>query len=197
MTARFKGVRATLKKREFDLTPGRPRPLIMGIDPGLTGAISVVDADSKNIIDMIDIPTFDRASDSRSSGYIRLVDIHALSSLIDVYAPHTSLAIIEEPGAMPKQGLSSTFRFGHTCGQIHGVLAGHYIPTFPVKPAVWKLALGLNSNKERVVGEASMWFPGFEYLWELKKHHDRAESAMLAVYGIKFLKNFIELGRKA
>jgi len=170
-------------------------PLIMGIDPGLSGAISVVEIDSGTLVDMIDIPTYKSPTKSRKSGFIQNVDPHQLSSLLDMYAGLTSLAVIEEPGAMPRQGLSSTFRFGHVCGLIHGILAGHYVPVIPVKPAVWKGAFGLSPDKDESIAMATDEYEGFQWLWTLKKHNDRAEAALLATYGLKYLKSLVDFNR--
>jgi crossover junction endodeoxyribonuclease RuvC len=186
-----------LVRRNFELDVRRKtRPFVVGIDPGLNGAVSLVDCDTLDIIDCFDLPTFKKPSKARKQGYLEFVDAHALSSLLDLYAPHVSLAVLEEPGAMPGQGLSSTFRFGHICGQIHGVLAGHYVATVPVKPGVWKSALALSADKEDSRRLASKIFPNHSSLWPLKKHNDRAESALLAYYGIKYLSKFIDLSRR-
>jgi len=170
-------------------------PLIMGIDPGLSGAISVVEIDSGTLIDMIDMPTYKTPTKSRKSGHFEHVDPHQLSSLLDMYAGLTSLAVIEEPGAMPRQGLSSTFRFGHVCGLIHGILAGHYVPVIPVKPAVWKGAFGLSPDKDESIAMATDEYEGFQWLWTLKKHNDRAEAALLASYGLKYLRSLVDFNR--
>jgi hypothetical protein len=86
---------------------------------------------------------------------------------------------------MPGQGVSSTFKFGRTCGQLQGILAGLFVPTFLVRPAVWKLALGLTSDKYMSMELASKVFPEKKDMWVLKKHNDRAEAALLAYYGIR------------
>lgn len=173
-----------------------PRPLLMGIDPGFGGAICVVDLDRGDIVDMVAMPLFQKQTKERKQGYFNMLDVHKLSSLIDFYAPQTCLAVLEEPGAMPEQGLGSTFRFGHTCGQIHGVLAGHYVPVAPVKPAVWKSALALNDVKKESIVRANMEFPKYMKLWALQKHNDRAEAALLCVYARKYMAGMIKAFRR-
>jgi crossover junction endodeoxyribonuclease RuvC len=186
-----------LIRRNFVAAPGSlPRPLLIGIDPGFSGALAVIDMDTMTIIDMIDMPTYQKPTDARKQGYFTMVDIHKLSSLIDMYAPMVALAVLEEPGAMPEQGLSSTFRFGHVCGQIHGVLAGHYIPVLPVKPAVWKSALALTTNKSDSLTRASIEFPKHKELWRLKGQNDRAEAALLCTYAKKYAAPLIKLSRR-
>lgn len=186
-----------LRRRNFSPDPKKPpRPLILGVDPGLSGAIAVIDLDTSEVIDMIDIPTYQKPTDARKQGYFEMIDVHKLAFLIDMYAPMVAIAVLEEPGAMPEQGLSSTFRFGHVCGQIHGVLAGNYIPVVPVKPAVWKSALALTGNKMDSIIRANLDYPAARELWALKKHNDRAEAALMCSYGKKYLAALIHHARK-
>jgi crossover junction endodeoxyribonuclease RuvC len=168
----------------------------MGIDPGLTGAIAILDADRGTLVDMIDVPTYATPTKARKSGVFNHVDTHQVSFLIDQYAKHVALACLEEPGAMPNQGLSSTFRFGHTCGALHGVMAGHYISVVPVKPAAWKAAMGLSTDKDDSRELASRLFPGHSTLWAKKMHNDRAEAALLCVYATRYLTQLIKMARK-
>lgn len=187
----------SLVRRNFKPDPAKaPRPLLMGIDPGLGGAVAVVDMDRMVLVDMIDMPTYQKPTEARKQGYFEMVDVHKLSSLVDMYAPMVALAVLEEPGAMPEQGLSSTFRFGHVCGQIHGVLAGHYIPVAPVKPAVWKSAMGLSTNKTDSQVRANLEFPAAKALWVQKQHNDRAEAALLCAYAVKYMKPLIDWSRR-
>lgn len=186
-----------LIRRDFVALAGsKPRPLLMGIDPGFGGAIAVYDLDRRVLVDVIDLPLFHTATKARKSGQFAHLDIHKVSTLIDLYAPLTALAALEEPGAMPKQGLSSTFRFGHVCGALHGVLAGHYVPVVPVKPGVWKSALALSEDKDDSRRLATKEFPEADNLWGLKKHNDRAEAALLCVYAHKYLSKIIALSRR-
>lgn len=186
-----------LPRRDYILPFGKlPRPLLMGIDPGLHGACAVVDCDTHRLVDLIDLPTFRTHTTARKSGHFSHLYVHKLSSLLDSYAPMVSLAVLEEPGAMPGQGLGSTFRFGHICGQIHGVLAGHYIPTVPIKPGVWKSALGLSHEKQDSIDLANKEFPAAAPAWAKLKHNDRAEAVLLAVYAKRYLQKFIALNRR-
>ncbi len=182
-----------LVKRDFRSHKDTPRPLILGVDPGFSGAVCVVDIRDLSIVDMIDIPTFKTETRARKQGFLTQIDSHKLSQELDFYSKFVACAFLEEPGAMPKQGLSSTFRFGHTCGVIEGVLAGHYVAGMPVKPAAWKLALGLTHEKDKSLRMAGSVYPNYTWLWKLKKHNDRAEAALLAYYGLKYFSKFVKL----
>lgn len=181
------------RRNHLDGIKGEIRPLIMGVDPGLNGAICVMDTRDLSIVDMIPMPITRVASKSKSSGFIHHIDSHKIASEIDAYAPFTAMAIIEEPHAMPGQGLSSTFRFGKFCGQVQGVIAGHYIPTIPANPSVWKSALGLSWSKDLSFKAAKHYFPKYEWLWPLKKDDGKCEAALLCIYAHRHLKDFLKL----
>ncbi len=171
-------------------------PLIIGIDPGFGGAVAIIDVDSNELVDLIDMPLFQTETNSRKSGELNHIDAHKLAAEIDYYARWVNIAVVEAPGAMPKQGLSSTFRFGYGCGIITGVLAGLYLPAIPVPPGTWKLAMGLTSMKQASFEKANEIYPQHKREWQLRKHHDRAESVLLGIYGIKHMKQMIEANRK-
>jgi len=169
-------------KYNFDVS--FKRPLVMGVDPGLSGAICVMHIKDNAIVDMIDMPVIKKKSKARKQGYLSEVDMYELARLVDLYTKHVRICVIEEPGAMPNQGLSSTFRFGKTCGQLQGMLIGYGVLVVPIKPMIWKPMFGL-STKEDSMSRASLEFPDFKDLWKLKKHNDRAEAAILALYAKK------------
>ena len=170
------------------------RPLILGIDPGLHGAVAVLDTSATiygkppRIEVIYDMPTYKTETKARKQGYFEHINAHELAFLLDPYARDVRVAILEAPNAMPEQGLSSTFRFGHACGQIHGVLAGFYIPIVPVTPGSWKAYFGLSQDKTQSMVRAREFFPESAEYWRLKKHNDRAEAALMAMFGFQFLK---------
>ena len=70
----------------------------------------------------------------------------------------SACAVLERVGAMPKQGLSSTFAFGHGRGVWRGLLAGHGWHVLEPRPADWTRALLKNipgEGKERAIARAS------------------------------------------
>jgi hypothetical protein len=142
---------------------------IAAFDPGLGGAITFYFShfDKLHVLDMPVV-----AGD---------VDGAGVAALVRQYEPN--LAIVEIAGARPKQGISSAFRFGCGYGQILGVLAAMNVPTHLVAASRWKRALGLDSDKEKSRALALRMWPGRSDLFGLKKHHGRAESALLARYG--------------
>lgn len=148
---------------------------IAGIDPGLDGAIALVS--SSNII-IFDMPTFELKGK-------RHVDNYGLARFFDLHASDIVRACVEDPNAMPHDGVASAHKFGVNCGVVKQAVASCFIPMFLVKPAKWKMAMGLSSDKDASRALASRMFPKFSHLWPLKKHEGRCEAVLLAVYGAK------------
>jgi Holliday junction resolvasome RuvABC endonuclease subunit len=93
-----------------------------------------------------------------------------------------TVAVVERVGAMPKQGVASTFKFGVAVGIIHGVLAGAGTPLHLVTPQVWKKYHGLRgSDGEEARALAIRLFPAVEGL-HLKKHHNRADALLIGAW---------------
>src|SRR5882757_8541852 len=94
---------------------------VLGVDPGaVSGAYALVVSNlASPIVD--DIPVVDRQ-----------VNAAEWARIVDALRPH--VAVVEQVGSMPKQGVASTFKFGMGCGLIRGVLAGAGIPIISVTP---------------------------------------------------------------
>jgi crossover junction endodeoxyribonuclease RuvC len=142
---------------------------ILGVDPGASGAIAFYFPAYPDRIMVEDVPIAD--------GHL---DATTLSRRIAQLKP--DLAIIELVGAMPKQGLSSTFKFGVSFGKLQGIVAAQQIPSHFVTPQKWKKHFGLSADKEQARARALILWPSCDG-FALKKSHGRAEAALLAKYG--------------
>jgi crossover junction endodeoxyribonuclease RuvC len=143
---------------------------IMGLDPGLSGACAFFFPDAPDRIVAEDMPVV--------AGE---VDAATLAARIIQMGP--GLAIVERVASMPKQGVVSTFKFGASYGAIRGVLAALQIRTRLVAPAVWKKHFRLDSDKEKSRALALRLFPKTPEHFSRKRDHNRAEAALLALYG--------------
>jgi crossover junction endodeoxyribonuclease RuvC len=158
------------------------RSLIVGIDPGLSGALAVIEGGV--VVLLADLPVV-RFSDARIKNRI---DAASLARLLEPYAGAVHAAVVEKVGARPGEAASGAFSFGYTSGCIAGVLGALNMPTTPVMPAVWKKALGLTSaSKDASRGRALELFPSLADQLARKKDHDRAEAVLLAEYGRRHL----------
>lgn len=151
---------------------------ILGIDPGVSGALALYDPTAHTLV-VMDVPTITVSKKQR-------IDSYQVGQFMDLHRASIRFAVIEQVGAMPKQGVTSSFNFGFTTGVLHGALAGNAIPMRTVIPGVWKRAFGLiGQEKDASRQAASRIAPQFAHHWPLKKHADRAEAFLLAYYGSK------------
>jgi crossover junction endodeoxyribonuclease RuvC len=155
---------------------------IVGIDPGLTGAVTFLDPESLKI-EIVDMPVHTLTRGGKTK---RSLDLAGLVTLLDP-ARLISHAWVELAAAMPHQGVAGVFSFGQSFGAILGILAAYKIPVSVVAPAVWKRALHVAKSKDAARARASQLLPKAAGNWPLKKHDGRAESALLAVYGAREL----------
>ena len=154
--------------------------MIVGIDPGLSGALFFLDLNRLSAGEAVDLPVHLLMRGGKKK---REVDV---SGLIEILAGRRlEHVFLEQVSAMPGQGVSSVFAFGKTYGVILGVVAAHAIPLTLVAPAVWKRALGVPKAKDGARARASQLLPEAAAQWRLKKHDGRAEAALIALYGAR------------
>jgi len=143
---------------------------ILGIDPGsVSAAMAIIDTENpfEGVVMCENVPVVNRQVDV--NGFRRLL----LDNRPDV-------AIIETVGAMPKQGVSSAFRFGVGVGLLRGVVQSLNIPLHEVAATKWKKYFGLDSDAEKSRARASALYPSANL--RLKKDHNKAEAILLAFY---------------
>jgi hypothetical protein len=105
------------------------------------------------------------------------LDAAALSRI--VCDARVAVAVVEQVGAMPKQGVASTWKFGFACGTIRGVLVANGVPIHYVSPSVWKKHWGLiGKDKEASRSLAILRYPKLKGL-DLKRHQGRAEALLM------------------
>jgi crossover junction endodeoxyribonuclease RuvC len=147
----------------------------LGIDPGLSGALALYCPETEEL-EVFDMPVHT----IRGKNHL---DLYALGFLMDSRRAEIKRAVIEEVNAMPKQGVTSSFRFGETFGVAKAMVAANMIPMDLVRPAIWKKSMNLTRDKDASRQRASQMWPQHAKLWPLKKHDGRAEAALIAYYG--------------
>jgi crossover junction endodeoxyribonuclease RuvC len=155
---------------------------IVGVDPGLTGALFFLDPSHPSTGEAVDLPVHMLMRGGKKK---RELDIAGLLEILT--SRRLSDAFVEQVGAMPRQGVSGVFAFGKCYGIILGVLAARSIPLTLVPPARWKRALGVPKAKDGARARASQLLPEAAHQWRLKKHDGRAEASLLALYGVRQL----------
>lgn len=143
--------------------------MIVGIDPGRSGACALVD--TSVVVDLFDMPWADKQ-----------VDAHELAEMLsfwrNIYEPDA--LVIEQVHAMPKQGVSSTFQFGVSYGIVIGCAHTIGFNVEFVTPQKWKKALGLSSDKDESRLLAMKLWPDSVDSFTRKKDDGRAEAALIA-----------------
>lgn len=158
---------------------------LIGIDPGLDGAVAIID-DVGAYIGVMPTPTLTLR---RARGLRREYDLPGLAALLIPHARNGVHAILEEAQAMPGQGTRSMFTIGLGFGLWLGLLAAYQIPYTRVRPGVWKRAMGLiGTDKEAARLRAQQLFPTADL--RRKADHGKAEALLLAAYGRETLGPF-------
>ncbi len=155
------------------------KPFILGVDPGLSGALAVLDVKNRSIVSVFDMPIIQEKTK-------RTIDCGALGLKLSAFIDDISFAVVEDVHSMPGQGVVGVFSFGVSKGIILGMLGLSLIPVFLTPPAVWKNVMGLNRDKDWSRTLATKLFPLSEDHFKLKKDHDKAESCLLAEFGRRF-----------
>lgn len=153
--------------------------LICGIDPGLYGAIALLDPATGGL-EVHDIPILNVGT--RGSRKM-VIDEVSLATLFDNRSEEIGEVWIEQVGPRPGEGVVGAFSFGRTYGLIRGVLAANFLRVNAVMPSVWKKAMGVKGDKDHSRLRASQEMPRHAHLWPLKKHDGRAEAGLIARYG--------------
>lgn len=163
--------------------------ILLGIDPGFSGALAAVDSSTRQLVGLIDMPTINVV---RGGSRKPEINPHAISSFVSEH--NCSLAYLEQVQSRPGQGLSSTFRFGEGFGLVQGVLAMLGVPVTKITPQTWIKAMRVvapatstadSSRKDASRARAMELFPGHAHLFAAKSHDGRAEAALIALYGCR------------
>ena len=151
----------------------------IGIDPGLSGAIVIID-DNQIPIEWTMMPTM-------KSGSANRVNASALAAFIrpHLYGDERITAYVELVSSMPNQGVASMFSFGHSAGVIQGVLGAFEIPVTMVTPSMWKKRSGLiGMDKDASRVKAIQMWPFWRDLDKKGKGQAFADAALIAKYGL-------------
>lgn len=154
--------------------------MIIGIDPGCSGAL-VAMHDDGTLFDTLLMPTIKIGTKSRVNGA-------AVAAWVAKVREHRKVpchAFLEQVGAMPGQGVSSMFTFGHAAGLVEGVVTGAGIPLTLVTPQAWKKKAGLiGQDKDAARSRAIQLYPGCRLLDLKGKGQAIADAILIARHGI-------------
>ena len=151
---------------------------IIGIDPGLSGAIAIFE-DNK-VKNIFDIPVMTEGKKNKR----QLNSAQLVKLLKDNYSDQEEVSVVvEQVNAMPGQGVTSMFNFGQTFGAIKGICAALGLPIFLVRPAKWKKYFELiNSSKDASRTKAIEMYPSISEQLAKKKDVNKSDAILIARY---------------
>jgi crossover junction endodeoxyribonuclease RuvC len=153
---------------------------VCGIDPGVRGGLAIVAIENGTapaLIACIDIPVAGTGAKER-------VDPIAIRDWVLTHRPEH--AFIERAQALPHQGSSSGFKYGRAVGAIEAAIMLAGVPLTIVEPSAWKKFHSLRGkDKEGSRQRALMLFPSAHAMLARRKDHGRADSALIALFGIE------------
>lgn len=127
------------------------------------------------VLDAIRMPTLKVGKSTR-------VDAAAVARFLREY--DSGHAYIEQVHAMPGQGVSSVYTFGHAAGVVEGVTAACSIPVTLVTPQSWKKRAGLiGSDKDAARSRAIQLWPQWSALEKKGAGQAFADAALIARFG--------------
>ncbi len=150
--------------------------IIIGIDPGLNGAIAIME--KLKVIDIFDMPVMSEGKKSKrqlnSALLVKLLK-EKISNLEDVSI------VVEQVNAMPGQGVTSMFNFGQSFGAIKGICAALNLPIFFVRPSKWKKHYDLiNSSKDASRTKVIEMYPSLSDKLSKKKDVNKSDAILIA-----------------
>lgn len=145
--------------------------MIIGIDPGLKGALAWVRSDGSLDGNVLDMPVHEVRGKNR-------VNARAIAEAIRSH-PADFIAI-EEVASRPEEGPVGATTNGYNGGMLEGIALGLGIPYRIYSAALWKRCAGVTSNKTLCRNKAMKLWPGSADQFRLVKHDGRADAALLA-----------------
>ena len=154
--------------------------LIIGIDPGISGAICFFeDGQVKEIIDM---PVM--AEGKKNKRQINGPQTYnEILKRINKFHKKDIIVVIEQVSAMPGQGVTSMFNFGQSFGVIKGVCSALSLPIYFVRPTKWKKHFNLiKTHKDASRTKVIEVYPEISGKLSRKKDSNKADAILIARY---------------
>lgn len=155
--------------------------VLVGVDPGISGAVAVLRGME---VEFYDTPTLTLKT---GKSIKHAIDAQACADLLRKIDP--DFLVIEKVWAMPgaggaAMGVSSAFNFGMGFGIWLGIIVALQIPHEQVPPNTWKKALmeGMGKEKDASRQRAMQLFPKTAKDLTRVKDHGRADALLIAHY---------------
>jgi crossover junction endodeoxyribonuclease RuvC len=162
-----------------DVSPAAMDAVVLGIDPGALGAISVL-TEAGQLLGVFDMPSTTEANGRTATNAPLLASFLART--------HARVAYCEFVGARPTDAKVAAFSFGRARGVIEGVCGALSIPIVFLAPASWKRLADIPpgvENKDLARTRAIARWPAHADLFARKCDVDRAEACLIALAGLQ------------
>ena len=152
--------------------------IIFGIDPGVSGAISILE--NKKVIEIFDMPTMIDGKKNKKQ-----VNGSQVTNIIKerIKEGKEIVVVVEHVNAMPGQGVTSMFNFGQSFGVIKRVCSALSLPKYFVRPTKWKKYFNLiKTNKDASRTKVIEVYPEISAKLSRKKDSNKADAILIARY---------------
>lgn len=155
----------------------------LGIDPGLTGGIAIIEDDKLIFAEMV--PVLSESFIKKGKKATRnIMDLPSIVEILKKYKP--DCGALEKVSARSSQGVTSMFRFGTGLGEYRGILSALRIPFIMPTPQAWKKYHDLIGSTDKLPSlelARDLWPEYAPTAFRLKKHDGVAEASLIAKYG--------------
>ena len=154
--------------------------LIIGIDPGITGALCFFE--NGEVKDIVEIPSM--AEGKKNKRQINGPQTYnEISKRIEGLQKKNIAVVIEQVSAMPGQGVTSMFNFGQSFGVLKGICSAMQLPMHFVRPAKWKKYFNLiKTEKDASRTKVIEIFPNISSQLSRKKDSNKADAILIASF---------------
>ncbi len=154
--------------------------LIIGIDPGISGAICFFE--NGEVKEIIDIPSM--ADGKKNKRQINGPQVYnEISSRIKNTPKKEIVVVIEQVSAMPGQGVTSMFNFGQSFGVLKGICSAMQLSMRFIRPAKWKKYFGLiKTEKDASRTKVIEIFPYISSQLSKKKDSNKADAILISSF---------------
>lgn len=154
---------------------------VVGIDPGKSGAMVFLYETGE--VRVFDVP-LQKVKGKEVPAYVEWAQTWSNA----LWLAEPSRIVIEKVHAMPQQGVTSTFNFGSYFGFVLALASTVGCEVHTPSPLQWKAKIGLlGSDKNASREKARNLIPSMTSHVTRVKDDGRAEAALLAYFGRKFL----------
>lgn len=155
--------------------------LVIGCDPGLSGALALIN--ETGLLELVNIPV--EENHSKTGKVTRRVDVGTFSALLSIWSVkygflHEGVhACLEQAVPLPGMPSTTTASTFDSYGVLRAVLELKVDYFETVHPQMWKRDFGLKAGDKDAARECAMrLYPGAPL--KLKKSHNMAEALLVA-----------------